>query len=311
LISQENPLTARVVVNRYWQMYFGTGLVKTADDFGTQGELPSHPELLDWPACEFRSHWDIKQIQRLIVTSATYRQSSRSTPEVTNRDPENRLLSRMTRLRLPAELLRDQALTVAGLLDRRIGGPSIRIYQPDGYWEELTARRDSDRFSSSQFRLSTGPDLYRRSLYVFWKRTAPPPTLAIFDAPVRETCTIRRSRTNTPLQALVLLNDPTYVEAARKLAERVLSEAGPSVEERIVFAFKTCLSRLPIEQELTILRRLLVAQYTRFRNEPKAAMALLSVGQLASNKGHDPTELATWTVLARAILNLDEMVTRN
>jgi hypothetical protein len=311
LVSPHNPLTARVIVNRYWQMYFGTGLVKTVEDFGTQGEPPSHPELLDWLACEFRTRWDVKQLQRLIVTSATYRQSSRTTPELLKRDPENRLLARMTRMRLPAELLRDQALAAAGLLNRRIGGPSVRIYQPDGFWEELMDRNDGDRFSSSRFTLSSGPDLYRRSLYAFWKRTAPPPTLALFDAPDRETCTVRRPRTNTPLQALVLLNDPTYVEAARKLAERVLREGGQSTDQRLAFAFRLCLSRLPTEQEQATLGRFLANQLERFRQDPTGAISLLQVGQAQPDAALNPIDVAAWAVVARAILNLDETVTRN
>ena len=239
LTSAENPLTTRVIVNRYWQMYFGNGLVKTSEDFGSQGEPPSHPELLDWLAVEFReSGWDVKHIQKLIVMSATYRQSSVVTKELLQRDPENRLLARMTRLRLQAEFIRDQALAVSGLLNGEIGGASVSPYQPRGLWEELMSRADGDNWTAQKYKQSSGKDLYRRTMYTFWKRTCPPPSLTTLDAPDRETCVVRRSRTNTPLQALVLMNDPTYVEASRKLAERILTEGGKTVDDQLTFAFR-------------------------------------------------------------------------
>ena len=216
LVQPGHPLTSRVAVNRFWQMYFGHGIVKTQEDFGVQGEPPVHPELLDWLATEFvRTGWDMKAMQRLIVTSATYRQSSRVTPALLEKDPENRLLARGPRFRLPAEMIRDTALAVSGLLNDEIGGPSVLPYQPTGLWEELAF---GDGFSAQTYEQSHGKDLYRRGMYTFWKRTAPPASLATFDAPDREKCTGRRALTNTPLQALVLLNDPTYVEAARALA---------------------------------------------------------------------------------------------
>ncbi|MFO1091983.1 MAG: PSD1 and planctomycete cytochrome C domain-containing protein [Planctomycetaceae bacterium] len=227
LVSPTQPLTARVTANRYWQMFFGSGLVKTSEDFGSQGAPPSHPELLDWLAAEFMHgagpesrSWDVKGLVRLIVTSATYRQTSHASRELYARDPENRLLARGPRFRLQAEFIRDQALAVSGLLNPKIGGHSVSPYQPTGLWEELMSREDNDRFTAQKYVQSHGPDLYRRTMYTFWKRTCPPPTLSTFDAPDREVCTVRRGRTNTPLQALVLLNDPTYVEASRKLAER-------------------------------------------------------------------------------------------
>jgi hypothetical protein len=246
LVDPSNPLTSRVIVNRFWQMLFGTGLVKTSEDFGSQGEPPSHPELLDWLAAEFldgERPWDVKRLLRLMVTSATYRQSSAVTAERHERDPENRLLARGPRRRLQAEFIRDQALAVSGLLDPRIGGTSVSPYQPPGLWEELASREDGANWTAQVYRQSHGPDLYRRTMYTFWKRTSPPPTLSTFDAPDRETCTVRRATTNTPLQALILLNDPTYVESSRKLAERMLREAGPSNADRIAFAFRLAIAR--------------------------------------------------------------------
>ncbi|HCC59073.1 MAG TPA: hypothetical protein DEQ47_17790, partial [Solibacterales bacterium] len=227
LVDPSNPLTARVAVNRYWQGYFGTGLVKTAENFGSQGEAPSHPELLDWLATEFvRSGWDMRAMQRLIVTSATYRQASRVTPELEKRDPENRLLARGPRFRLPAEMIRDGALYESGLLKEKVGGPGVRPYQPKGLWREIAF---GDGFSAQAYQQGHGDDLYRRSMYTFWKRTSPPPEMITFDAPDREKCSARRLQTNTPLQALVLLNDTTYIEAARALARRMLTEGGSNV----------------------------------------------------------------------------------
>ena len=220
LVQPGHPLTSRVAVNRFWQMYFGVGLVKTQEDFGVQGEPPSHPELLDWLATEFvRTGWDVRAMQRLIVTSATYRQSSVVTPALLERDPENRLLARGPRGRLPAEMIRDTALSASGLLNDRIGGPSVLPYQPKGLWEEMAF---GDGFSAQAYEQSHGRDLYRRGMYTLWKRTVPPASLATFDAPDREKCTARRVTTNTPLQALAMLNDPTYVEAARALAQRTM-----------------------------------------------------------------------------------------
>jgi hypothetical protein len=312
LVAPDHPLTARVIVNRYWQMYFGTGLVKTAEDFGSQGEWPTHPELIDWMACEFReSGWDVKRVQRLIVTSATYRQSSRATPELLAKDPENRLLARQSRLRLPAEFIRDQALAASGLLNGEIGGKSVSPYQPAGVWEELMFRLDNKNFTAQVYEQSHGKDLYRRTMYTFWKRTAPPPSLVTLDAPDREVCTVRRPRTNTPLQALVLMNDPTYVEAARKLAERVMAEAGPEADDRIALAFRLCTARRPTDRESAILRRVYDAQLARYRSDRAAALKLLAVGESPRDEKLDAAELAAWAMVASTVLNLDETVTRN
>lgn len=310
LVAPNHPLTARVIVNRYWQMYFGTGLVKTAEDFGSQGEWPSHPDLLDWLAVEFiRSGWNVKAMQRLIVTSATYRQSSVTPPELVARDPENRWLARGPRMRLQAEFIRDQALAVSGLLEDAIGGRSVSPYQPPGLWEELASREDGKNWTAQTYTQSHGPDLYRRTMYTFWKRSSPPPTLSTFDAPDRETCTVRRPRTNTPLQALILLNDPTYVEASRKLAERLLTEAG-SDRDRVALAFRLTLARPPAERELEVLLRIYQAQAVVYHGNRAAALELLGVGDSRPDATLDAAELAAWTVVASAILNLDETLTK-
>jgi mono/diheme cytochrome c family protein len=310
LVRPDHPLAARVTVNRYWQMYFGTGLVKTSEDFGSQGEQPSHPELLDWLATEFiRTGWDVKRLQKLIVTSSTYRQSSRFVLQ-SQADPENRLLARGPRFRLQAEFIRDQALAVSGLLNGEIGGHSVSPYQPPGLWEELMSRADGANWTAQTYKQSTGKELYRRTMYTFWKRTCPPPTLATFDAPDRETCTVRRARTNTPLQALILMNDPTYVEAARKLAERMMQEGGHSPESRIAFAFRLSSARLPTEKETALLRRVFDEQLLKYRKDRADAEKLLTVGEAKRQEKLDAAELAAWSVVANVILNLDEVVTR-
>ena len=312
IVDPAHPLTARVIVNRYWQMYFGTGIVKTSEDFGSQGEYPTHPELLDWLATQFiASGWDVKALQRLIVTSAAYRQASRVTPELLAQDPENRLLARGARMRLPAELIRDQALAVSGLLNPAIGGTSVSPYQPPGLWEELMSRADGANWSAQTYVQSHGADLYRRTMYTFWKRTSPPPTLSTFDAPDRETCTVRRSRTNTPLQALVLLNDPTYVEAARKLAERALVESGPASEARLTHVFRLVTAREPNARELAVLGKLLADELATFRGQPDSVKRLLAVGESPANEALDPAELAAWATVSSVILNLDEAVNKN
>src|SRR6185503_19452181 len=308
LVSSSHPLTARVAINRYWQMYFGVGIVKTSENFGVQGEPPVHPELLDWLATEFiRTGWDVKAMQRLIVTSATYRQSSRVTPALLDRDPENRLLARGPRFRLSAEMVRDNALAVSGLLNAEIGGPSVFPYQPKGLWDELAF---GDGFSAQSFTPSTGKDLYRRSMYTFWKRTVPPPQLTTFDAPDREKCTARRTLTNTPLQALVLMNDPTYIEAARWLAQRAMTDGGREVGNRITFAFRRATARLPQPKEARVLRDLFQQQLAHYRGDKKAALELLSVGESKWNTKLDAHELAALTIVASAILNLDETITK-
>jgi uncharacterized protein DUF1553/uncharacterized protein DUF1549/concanavalin A-like lectin/glucanase superfamily protein/cytochrome c len=308
LVDPNHPLTARVAVNRFWQLYFGYGIVKTAEDFGSQGEPPVHPELLDWLATEFiRTGWDIRAMQRLIVTSATYRQSSRVTPALVEKDPENRLLAHGPRFRLAAELVRDNALAASGLLNERIGGPSVLPYQPAGIWEELAF---GDGFSAQEYVQSHGGDLYRRSMYTFWKRTAPPASLAAFDAPDREKCVARRALTNTPLQALVLMNDPTYVEAARSLAQRALKEGGKDANSRIVYAFRMATSRKPAKGEVSVLRSLLDQQISHYRNEKDAAAAVVGVGESKLDERADNRDLAAWTIVMSAILNLDETITK-
>jgi hypothetical protein len=318
LVDPGHPLVSRVIANRIWQLFFGTGLVKTAEDFGSQGDLPSHPELLDWLANEFVAPedanarpWDVKRLVRLIVTSSAYRQSSAVTHALFAHDPENRLMARGPRHRLQAEFIRDQALAISGLLDGRIGGSSVSPYQPPGLWEELASRLDGKNWTAQTYTQDHGSDLYRRTMYTFWKRTSPPPTLVTFDAPDRETCTVRRARTNTPLQALVLLNDPTYVEAARKLAERIVTEAGPDPADRIALAFRLATARKPRAAELAVLQNLHDQQLATYRNDPKAALKLLSVGESPRNESIDPAELAAWSMVASTILNLDETVNKN
>lgn len=299
LVSGEHPLTARVAVNRYWQKYFENGLVKTSEDFGVQGEPPSHPELLDWLAGQFvDSGWDIKAMQRLIVTSATYRQASTITRKLLERDPENRLLARGPRSRLPAHVLRDQALLVSGLLVEQRGGPSVSPYQPAGLWEEL---------SNMTYRQSKGADLYRRSLYTFWKRTVAPPSLAVLDAADRETCAVRPKRTNTPLQALTLLNETAFVESARQLAQRMLLEGG---DDPVTFAFRLLTARQPTSTERELLNEARAEYLAAFRADPAAAKKLLAVGQSPVVDRLDPVELAAHTVLANVLLNLDETLTK-
>jgi hypothetical protein len=308
LVLPEHPLTARVTVNRYWEQLFGAGLVKTGEDFGSQGDWPSHPELLDWLAVEFVERgWDVKAFLKLLVTSAAYRQSARVTPELLAKDPENRLLSRAPRFRLSAEAVRDNALAMSGLLNRRLGGPSVRPYQPAGLWEQLAF---GGGFSSQSYTPSKGPDLYRRGLYVYWKRSVPHPSLITFDAPNREVCTDRRPRTNTPLQALVLLNDPIYVECARGLAQRVMQEGGSTVEERMGFAFRLCTARPPRPEELRLLLTLFERQRARYQADRPAALKLVNVGESPRPEGLDVSELAAWTAIGNVLLNLDETITK-
>ena len=303
-----HPLTARVTVNRYWQMYFGTGIVRSSEDFGSQGEAPSHPQLLDWLATEFvRTGWDIKAMQKLIVTSATYRQSSKVTPALNEKDPANRLLARGPRFRLPAELIRDNALAVSGLLTTDIGGPSVYPYQPPGLWEDMAF---GDTFSAQTYVPSTGKELYRRGMYTFWKRTVPPAALATFDAPDREKCTTRRARTNTPLQALALMNNTTYVEASRALAEKMIKEAGDDAAKRVEYAFRRATARRPSSEEVQVLLALAREQQRDYRRDPAAAKRLLGVGDSSYDSNLDPAELAAWTTVASTILNLDETITK-
>jgi hypothetical protein len=308
LVDPTNPLPARVTVNRYWQMVFGTGLVRTAEDFGSQGEPPSHPELIDWLAAEFiASGWDTKAMLRLLVTSATYRQSSKFTPAAHERDPDNRLLARGPRFRLQGEFVRDQALAASGLLVRKLGGPSVKPYHPPGLYEQVVSQRDNP---ASTYTQDKGEALHRRSLYTYWKRSVPNPAMLLFDAPFRETCTLRRPRTNTPLQALNLLNDPTYVEASRFLAQRMLLEGGESAESRLSYGFRLVTARLPRPAELTILKASLDRTLREFQADPDGAAALLKVGEAVADAKLDVAELASYTALASTLLNLDEAVTK-
>lgn len=304
LVDPKHPLTARVAVNRFWAQCFPQPLVKTANEFGAQGELPSHPELLDWLARSFvEDGWDVKALLRSIVTSATYRQSSVVTPELMARDPENRLLARGPRFRLPAEMVRDNALAVSGLLVEQIGGPSVRPYQPPGLWEEKM-------FGGNVYEVGRGDQLYRRSLYTLWKRTVPNPTLQTFDAPDRALCTVQRPVTCTPLQAFVTMNDVTFVEASRFFAQRILLEGGTATASRLEFAFRAALARPPTAREQGVLEGLLEQVRREYAADPASAGALVALGQTRSNPALPVGELAAWTGVANVILNLDETVTR-
>jgi hypothetical protein len=300
LVDRSNPLAARVAVNRTWQTFWGAGLVKTAEDFGSQGDAPSHPELLDWLATEFTRKWDVKALHRLIVTSATYRQSSRVAPGLLERDPDNRLLARGPRQRLNAFALRDQALALSGLLVEKRGGPPVRPYQPPGIWEEMS-------FGFIRYVQDHGESLYRRSLYTFWRRSVGPTNL--FDTSPRQVCTVRLPRTNTPLHALVLMNDTTYVEAARVWAERLLRQAG-TPRERLGLAFRAATGRHATAAELSILERGLERVLRQYRADPPAALKLVSTGEYPRDPALDPAEVAAYTGMLNTILNLDEVITK-
>ncbi len=302
LVDPAHPLTARVTVNREWQKFFGTGLVKTVEDFGAQGEKPSHPQLLDWLANEFiRSGWDLKVLHRLIVTSATYRQSARWTPALAQKDPANRLLGRGPRRRMPSWMIRDHALAVSGLLVSRVGGPSVKPYQPIGVWAEAT-------FGKMRYQQDKGENLYRRSLYTFWRRIIGP--TIFFDAAKRQTCEVRKSLTNTPLHALATLNDTTYVEAARALAQRVIEKGGAKAGERLRMAFRLATSRLPTAGELQILEGRLAILKKQYSQKPAEARKLLDVGDSAPNAKLDAIEHASYTGICSLVLNLDETLTK-
>ncbi|MCH5376913.1 MAG: DUF1549 and DUF1553 domain-containing protein, partial [Planctomycetes bacterium] len=304
LVDPANPLMARTVVNRWWQLFFGAGLSRTVEDMGSQGEPPTHPELLDWLAREYiDSGWDTKHLIELIVTSAAYRQSSRADADLRQRDPENRWLARQGRFRLDAEMVRDSALAVSGLLVDRVGGPSVKPYQPAGYWAHLN-------FPARQWQKDQGANVYRRGLYTHWQRTFLHPSLLAFDAPSREECTARRPRSNTPQQALALLNDPTYVEAARVFAERVMREGGKDAAQRLDFAFRQALSRTPTDEESAILLRLQREHLQEYRQDVASAEQLLSVGDWPRPTDLEPAELASWTSVARVISNLPESIIR-
>ena len=306
LVDPSHPLMARVTVNRFWQQYFGTGFVKTAEDFGVQGENPSHPELLDWLSTEFiRVGWDVKQLQRLIVTSATYRQTSKASPEMRARDPENRLLAHGPRFRVDGEAVRDTALFISGLLVEKRGGRAVKPYEPPGLWEAVS-------FNNSQKYVPDKDDnQYRRSLYTYWKRQSPPPNMLLFDAPTREYCVVRRPRTNTPLQALALMNDLQFVEASRSFAQRMLLEGGKSTKERIAYGFVLATSRKPGSDEVKVLQDVLNLQLDEFRKDKSAAEKLVGTGAFKAKESLDPSELAAWMTIASMILNLDETVTKS
>jgi hypothetical protein len=306
LVSKENPLAARVAVNRFWAQLFGRGIVETEEDFGTQGVPPTHPELLDWLAVEFRDnmHWDVKKLLKLITTSSTYRQSSSTTADGMQKDPLNKLYGRGPRHRLEAEMVRDQALAVSGLLSRKIGGPSVFPPQPDGMWR---AAFNGERTWAT----SKGEDRYRRGLYTFWRRTVPYPSMTAFDAPSREICTLRRTPTNTPLQAFVTLNDPVYVECAQALARRIVKEA-PSVstKERAAYGLRLCLARPVHEDQIGTIVNLVEEELIHYRQDGDAARQLATEPLGPLPDGMDAIELAAWTVAANVMLNLDGFLTK-
>jgi hypothetical protein len=311
LLRPEHPLTARVTVNRFWQELFGTGLVRTSGDFGVSGELPSHPELLDWLAVEFREgNWDVKRFFKLLVMSATYRQSALATPEKLEKDPQNRLLSRGPRFRMDAEMVRDYALAASGLLVRKLGGPSVKPYQPEGVWEAVAMIGSDTR----DYRRDNGDKLYRRSMYTFWKRAAPPASMEIFNAPNRETCAVRRERTNTPLQALVTLNDPQFIEAARMLAQTGIKsqESGvTSQDEKVINFFALRLMARPLRaEEMKVVQASLVELLAYYRSHAEDAKKLLAVGETKADASIDPATLAAWTMLANEMMNLDEVLNK-
>jgi hypothetical protein len=304
-VSPDNPLVARVFVNRLWKQFFGQGIVKTLDDCGAQGAAPTHPELLDWLAVEFReSGWDVKRLVRLMVTSRTYRQSSEGSKESRQRDPANLWLARQGCFRLDAEFVRDNALATSGLLSRKIGGPSVKPYQPAGYWSFLN-------FPTRDWVADVGEDRYRRGLYTYWQRTFLHPSLLAFDASTREECVAERARSNTPLQSLALLNDPTYVEAARALAQRMVREGGKSLPERLRFAWELAVGREPQPAETRLLTELYDKHRKHFASDEKSARALVEVGQSKPPGDIPPADLAACTSVARVILNLHETITRN
>ncbi|MES2792345.1 MAG: DUF1553 domain-containing protein, partial [Planctomycetota bacterium] len=303
LVSPEHPLMARVTVNRFWQQFFGTGLVKSTEDFGVQGDQPSHPELLDWLAVEFReSGWDVKHLIKLMVMSATYRQSSKTLPGMAERDPDNRLLARGPRFRLPSWMIRDQALAVSGLLVERFGGSPVKGYQPSGVWEDAT-------FGFIRYEQQHGDALYRRSLYTFWRRIVAP--TIFFDVANRQNCSVKSDRTNTPLHALVTLNDVTYIEAARSLAQRtLLSPTAKDEPARISELFRRCTCRLPTPNELDRLGKRLAVLRATYSQNTDATQKLLAVGESKPDPQLNPAELAAWTGLANLVLNLDEALTK-
>jgi hypothetical protein len=309
LLDPTHPLTSRVAVNRYWQQAFGTAIVKTAEDFGSQGEMPSHPRLLDWLAVEFREGgWDVKEFMKQLVTSASYRQSSQVDKNLLQLDPANRLLARGPRFRLDAEMLRDQALFVSGLLSDEMGGPGVKPPQPGGLWYAVAYTSSN----TAHFKADQGHDkVHRRTLYTFIKRTAPPPQMSLVDGPSRESCIVRRERTNTPLQALMLMNDPQYIEAARALAQRSIAEGGVSPRQRAAYMFRLCTGRSATDAELAELVVGYAQDLQHYTADVEAAKSLLGIGEYPIDKSIDPSDLAAWTMIGNLLLNLDEVVTKN
>jgi hypothetical protein len=292
-------------VNRYWSLLFGKGLVKTVSDMGTQGDWPTHPELLDWLATDFVKHgWDVKRTLKQMVMSATYRQSSRITRELFAKDRSNALLARGPRFRLQGEFVRDNALAVSGLLVRKIGGPSVKPYQPPGLWNEVSLG------GNVRFRQDKGEGLYRRSMYTYWKRSAPAPTMTIFDAPTREKCLVERPRTNTPLQALATLNDPQFVEASRHLAERMMKEGGNLPKDRVAFGYQLVAARTPKALVSQILSSAFNEEFEHYKKNPEAAAKLLATGDSKRDESLNTAEHAAWTIVASMLLNLDEVISR-
>ncbi|HEV3021259.1 MAG TPA: DUF1553 domain-containing protein, partial [Pirellulales bacterium] len=307
LLRPEHPLTARVTVNRFWQEVFGTGLVRTAGDFGVSGELPSHPELLDWLAVEFReTGWNVKRFFKLLVTSAAYRQSAATTPEKLEKDQHNRFLSRGPRFRMDAEMVRDYALAASGLLVEKIGGPSVRPYQPDGVWEAVAMIGSNTR----DYQRDTGENLYRRSMYTFWKRSAPPASLDVFNAPSREICTVRRERTNTPLQALVTLNDVQFVEAARHLATGAIQKGGETAAGKIDWMALRLLARPLTAEEQSVAQATLTDLQLYYAAHGDDAKQIVAVGESKADAAIDVARLAAWTMLANELMNLDEVLNK-
>jgi len=306
LFLPQNPLTGRIAVNRIWEMYFGRGLVKTTDDFGNQGEMPTHPELMDYLALKYRKEgWNTKQLQKFILMSATYRQSSVIRPELLQIDPENKLLARSSRYKMPAEMIRDNALSVAGLLSSRIGGPSVYPYQPAGLWEAL-----SDKSWRYVYKLSGGEDLFRRSIYTIVKRSSPPPYMLIFDAPDRNFCTVKRPVSSSPLQALVLMNDPTFVEASKFVAQRMLQEGGADMSARLSYGFRLITGRTPSAKEKELLTKMYDTELAHYKAQPAKARKLLDVGDAPFSVQNDITNLAACSNVVMALMNTDEFVTR-
>jgi Protein of unknown function (DUF1553)/Protein of unknown function (DUF1549)/Planctomycete cytochrome C len=308
LVSNENPLTSRVAVNRFWQQFFGVGLVKTSYDFGTQGDVPSHPELLDWLSSHFQQKgWNVKELVKLMVCSQTFKQESRVTPELYRLDPENRLYARAPRFRLDAEQIRDNALFVSGLLNAEMGGKGVRTYQPDNIWEPVAFGGSN----TQHYRRDSGSALYRRSIYNFFKRTAPPPFMVNFDAPNREQFCTKREKSNTPLQALQLMNDIQHVEAARAMAQRMIEQGGATLPDRLAYAYRILLSRSPTEREVRVLEKQLTANLSHYQQDVELAKKLILLGESKASEKVDPSELAAYTMIANTLLNLDETVTRN